>query len=87
MFPIKTVGAPTAHGAGVTGTQGIGVNTPNAAAVADATVGFARDWHIPKGRIFASGLLSIILAAGVCVSTRFCGSTTKELGATPKAAL
>ena len=32
-----------AHGAITTGIQGIGVNTPNAAAVADATVGFAID--------------------------------------------
>ncbi len=39
IFPTKTVAEPGVHGAGVTGTQGIGVNTPLAAAVADATVG------------------------------------------------
>ena len=34
---------PGAHGAVITGTQGIGVSTPIAAAVAEATVGFAID--------------------------------------------
>ena len=41
MLPIRTVGAPGAHGAGIVGTHGIGVSTPSAAAVAAATVGFA----------------------------------------------
>jgi len=84
MFPIRTVGAPTIHGAGVTGTQGIGVNTPIAADVADATVGFASDWQVPKGRMFTIGILSIILASGVCVRTLFVGRTIRELGAIPK---
>lgn len=79
-----TVGEPTIHGAGVTGTQGMGVKTPRAAAVAAATVGLDGELHIPKGIIFTSGLLSMILASGGPVSTRFCGSTTSELGATPK---
>jgi hypothetical protein len=39
----------------MTGMQGIGVNTPCAAVVAEATVGFARDMHIPKGGIFTIG--------------------------------
>jgi hypothetical protein len=34
----------------------MGVNTPSAAAVAEATAGFAREVHIPKGRIFAIGM-------------------------------
>ena len=34
-----TVGTPGAHGATVSGTQGMGVSTPKAAAVAAATVG------------------------------------------------
>ena len=34
---ISTLTAPGTHGAGVTGTQGIGVNTPIAAAVAAMT--------------------------------------------------
>src|SRR5437870_4664119 len=46
--PIITVGEPGAQGAGVTGTQGIGVSTPRAAAVAAATIGLASDWHIPN---------------------------------------
>ena len=55
-FAIITVGAPGAQGPGVTGVQGIGVKTPNAAAVAAATAGFAGDLHIPKGIIFTKGL-------------------------------
>jgi hypothetical protein len=53
---IITVDEPGAQGAGVTGVQGIGVNTPRAAAVAAATAGFAGDLHIPKGMIFTNGL-------------------------------
>ncbi len=41
ILAMVTVGDPGAHGVGVTGMQGIGVNTPNAAAVAAATIGFA----------------------------------------------
>jgi hypothetical protein len=41
IFPIMTVGAPTAHGAAVFGMHGIGVSTPSAAAVAAATIGLA----------------------------------------------
>lgn len=37
--PTITVAHPGAHGAAVTGMHGIGVNTPRAAAVAEATVG------------------------------------------------
>lgn len=39
----RTVGAPGSQGAGVAGMHGIGVNTPAAAAVAIATIGFAGD--------------------------------------------
>lgn len=53
--PTITVGEPGAHGPAVAGIQGMGVNTPNAAAVAAATVGFARDEHMPKGMIFTMG--------------------------------
>ena len=52
---IRTVGEPGAQGAGITGRQGMGVRTPNAAAVADATVGFAREEQTPKGGILAIG--------------------------------
>lgn len=84
MFAIKTVGDPGAHGAGITGTHGIGVKVPNAAAVAAATVGLANDEHMPNGRMFTSGLLSIMFASGVAVCVRFTGNTASVLGAAPK---
>jgi hypothetical protein len=84
-LPRSTVGDPGAQGAGVFGTQGIGVKTPQAAAVADATVGFARELHIPKGIMLVMGMLSMILASGTAwVMTLFLGITTSELGAMPK---
>ncbi len=83
VFPIKTVGEPGAHGAGITGTQGIGVRTPNAAAVAAATAGFASDWHIPKGMIFFIGTLSMIVAAGMDDTVFFSGVTIRVEGAIP----
>ena len=52
---ISTVGEPGVQGAGITGIQGIGVITPIAAAVAEATVGFASEEHMPKGGILAMG--------------------------------
>jgi len=55
-FPRRTVGAPGIQGAGVFGMHGIGVSTPNAAAVAAATIGFAMDIHMPKGMIFVIGM-------------------------------
>jgi hypothetical protein len=36
--------------------QGIGVSTPNAAAVAAATAGLAGDIHIPNGMMFVMGM-------------------------------
>lgn len=84
ILAIMTVGDPGAHGAAVTGMQGMGVSTPKAAAVAAATVGLAIDWHIPKGRMLTIGLLSIMLAIGIDVNTRLAGKTIKELGAAPK---
>ncbi len=55
MFPISTVGAPGTQGEAVTGIHGIGVNTPDAAAVADATVGFDGVMHMPNGMMFTIG--------------------------------
>lgn len=49
---------PGDHGATSTGTQGCGVSTPNAAAVASATWGFAAERHAPKGATFVTGLKS-----------------------------
>jgi hypothetical protein len=43
IFLICTLGEPGVHGALVIGMQGIGVKTPNAAAVAAATMGLAMD--------------------------------------------
>lgn len=54
-FPINTVGEPGTQGAEVTGTQGIGVNAPNAAAVALATVGLAKELHIANGAMLTIG--------------------------------
>lgn len=54
--PMSTVGEPVNQGAGITGTQGMGVSTPSAAAVAEATVGLARDKHMPKGGMLANGI-------------------------------
>ena len=85
MLPIKTVGEPGAHGAGVTGTHGMGVRTPRAAAVAAATVGFDGELHMPNGGMFTMGALSMIVAAGgPPASTWLVGKTTRLLGATPK---
>jgi hypothetical protein len=67
------------------GIHGIGVRTPIAEAVADATVGFERLIHIPKGFIFTNGLLSIIVAIGFELTlTILCGITVKGIGAFPK---
>jgi hypothetical protein len=53
--PSITVGAPGTQGADVAGMHGIGVNTPIAAAVAEATAGFAGDMHMPNGVMFTIG--------------------------------
>src|SRR5580692_6507345 len=84
MFPSMTFAEPGAHGAGITGTQGIGVNTPSAAAVAAATVGLAIELHMPKGGMFTIGLLSMMLAADVPHMHLFAGRTFNVLGASPK---
>ena len=79
-FPRSTVGDPGVQGAGVTGIQGIGVKTPKAAAVADATVGFAGEVHIPKGLIFVMGMVSMILASGVSVFPHHSSSKEQPCG-------
>lgn len=85
MLAIITVGDPGAQGATVTGVQGMGVSTPSAAAVADATAGFARLMHMPNGGMFTNGLLSMIVAAGMFVAvTLAVGKTFSALGAAPK---
>lgn len=68
----------------MTGTHGIGVSTPQAAAVAEATVGFAMDWHMPKGRMFAIGTISMILPMGLFWHSGRIGTVTMKLdGAIP----
>lgn len=82
---ISIVTTPGTHGAGMTGIQGWGANTPMAAAVAAATAGFTRDVHKPKGNIFTRGILSMMVAAGIReVFTRFVGRMVSVEGAVPK---
>lgn len=85
--PIRTVGEPGTHGTVMLGMQGIGVSTPIAAAVAAATVGLARELHMPNGSMFTIGLLSMIFASGmqVDVNAVLDGSTINVDGADPKA--
>jgi hypothetical protein len=83
ILDTSTVGDPGAHGAAVTGIQGIGVRAPSAAAVALTTAGLPMELHIPKGRIFTIGLLSMMLAIGMEVTTRFAGSTINVPGTNP----
>ena len=85
ILPISTVGAPGTHGAGVTGTQGMGVNTPKAAAVAAATVGLEGELQTPKGGTLTIGLPSMMVAAGgPPARTWLAGKTSRLLGAAPK---
>jgi hypothetical protein len=73
------------HGLVGDGTQGIGVSTPRAAAVAEATVGFARLVHIPNGRILTIGATSATVAAGCPpIMTRAVGRTCRLDGVIPK---
>jgi hypothetical protein len=68
----------------VTGTQGIGVSTPKAAAVAAATVGFARLVHMPNGAMFVIGAKSMMVAAGIFeTDTMDVGNTVSVEGAAP----
>ena len=84
--PNNTVGGPPGiHGAAVAGIHGIGVNTPNAAAVAAATMGLAMLLHMPKVGMFTNGIWSIKFAAGMLlVSVRLTGNTFNTVGAAPK---
>jgi len=68
----------------VTGMQGCGVSTPNAAEVAEATVGLASEVHIPKGGMLTVGAKSEMLAAGVGQVGRLAVVATSEEGAAPK---
>src|SRR5437870_3339719 len=82
--PSVVCAAPGTHGE-VTGTHGIGVSTPSAAAVALATVGLATLVHIPNGMMFTNGAQSMIVAAGrPSTITRGVGVAVNVEGAMPK---
>ena len=81
--PIMQLAEPGVQGVVVTGTQGIGVNTPRAAAVAEATAGLAIDMHMPKGGMFVIGTKSMMFAAGVVALTLLTGKTLRADGAIP----
>ena len=67
------------------GMQGMGVSTPIAAAVAEAPVGFAIDWHMPKGAMLTMGLLSMMLPIAIFIHLGRMGSRTEKVdGAIPK---
>lgn len=83
MPPILHVAEPGVHGVVVTGTQGIGVKTPRAAAVAEATAGLVTVVHIPKVGMFFIGTKSMMFAAGEVATTCFSGVTSKAEGASP----
>jgi hypothetical protein len=81
----RTVTFDVIQGADIAGTQGIGVNTPKAAAVAAATIGFAILLHIPKGAILAIGIISTIEPTGILeINTGTLGITMRDDGASPK---
>jgi hypothetical protein len=85
MPPTVTMGDPGAHGATVFGTHGMGVSTPEADAVADATEGFARDEHMPNVGMFTMGMKSLMVAAGMFAHMMpVDGSTVSVPGAVPK---
>lgn len=80
-----TVVDPGTHVPTILGIHGIGVKTPKAAAVAEATVGLAKLLHIPKDMIFTNGLLSITVAIGCDDTfTKLVGKTVNVDGIAPK---
>jgi hypothetical protein len=84
-LPTRTVGDPGVQGAVMTGTQGMGVRTPWAAAVAEATWGFERVVHMPKGMMFIIGAKSLMVATGFFSAlTMLEGRMARVDGATPK---
>lgn len=80
---VGTVGAPITQGAGVLGIQGIGVNVPMAADVADAVAGKAKEEQTPKGGMFAMGLWSMMLPASMYPDFTIFGVAMKLEGAAP----
>jgi hypothetical protein len=81
---MVTATDPGVHGDEVAGTHGIGVSTPRAAEVAEATSGLARDEHIPKVGMLAMGAKSVMVATGIDAAITICGMGLRVAGATPK---
>ena len=82
-FWVSTWGLPGAQGATVFGIQGMGVSTPQAAEVAEATVGLASERHIPKVGMLTIGLLSMMLATGIPLIIELRGVTASGAGVIP----
>jgi hypothetical protein len=73
------------QGPAIAGTQGCGVSTPSAAAVAAATWGLASEEHIPQPEIFTLGAKSCMVATGFpSASTELCDVTLRVAGVVPK---
>jgi hypothetical protein len=83
MPASSTVVEPGTQGEGVAGTQGIGVNTPDAAEVADATTGLASERHMPNEVTLTIGTWSATLAHARCAPSTVRGVGSREPGATP----
>ena len=81
----STVGAPGFQGPTGTGMHGMGVKTPKAAAVADATIGLAMLMQEPNGGMFIMGTKSMMLPAGMLPVITILGVATKLDGAIPMA--
>src|SRR5215510_2844026 len=81
--PMRTLGLPGVQVPAGTGTHGIGVSTPTAAAVAAATAGLDGSWQVPNGGMLAIGAMSAMLAAGAPHIGRPTGSTFSAEGAAP----
>lgn len=63
-FPPIFTALPGVHNPMGLGTQGCGVKTPNAAEVAEATMGFTREVHIPQVPTLLMGATSCTVAMG-----------------------
>lgn len=82
---MDTFGAAFSQGPVGTGTQGMGVSTPIAAEVAEATLGLLRLLHIPKGGILTVGAISVMTPAGrPLITTLGTGRALNAAGAEPK---
>jgi len=78
-----TFAEPGDQGEVVAGTHGIGVSTPEAAAVAAATTGLDGLRHMPNGAMFMMGTKSWMLPAGLLAAITIFGNALKTDGAKP----